>query len=398
MDALTVTNKPTASTCVGAPTNGISGAKPLLRILHLAHCSVPRAVVIGSLLSGLALGGCGGDSSAPSAPLDASQTFWALEVNYHGVNMATVAPYNTVQLHTVALNPTGDSLPGVGQPTYSTSDSSVSVSPTGLVTAHFATSDKPALVLVSKQYQGITLQDTVIVKVTDTLPQYPLATFQFEMRNGVPISALGDGEQPVTIRATTTTGQVVCDSISCPLALHYTSANPTIALFSHDPFTKATLSLRNPGHTFLTASTWYYGTVWSDTLTFTVNYRSHAEVQAFIVNNRIMYSAPSSIVLGVGADVTFGCSATVGCNTPIDIIFDDPSAADTASSSLFGGFIIEPPTGSGNIDAFGGDSATFANLFALARSRRFLKPGRYHYHSTVLPSDTNTILVLPGVQ
>jgi hypothetical protein len=216
------------------------------------------------------------------------------------------------------------------------------------------------------------------------------------MRGGVPVSGMFDDPR-VTIRVTTTTGQVVCDSISCPLALHYTSANPAIAYFNYPlqlrGFTTSTLRTLNPGRTLLTASTWYYGTTWSDTLTFTVNYRSHADIFMQIANNRVTYNSPPTLVIGVGADVSFYYVDTTGCNPSVDIVFDDPSAADTASSDFYGYFITGPPTGSGNIDAFCGVGA-----FDGIRTRRFLKSGQYHYHSTVLPSDTNTILVLQGVQ
>jgi hypothetical protein len=356
-----------------------------------------RAIVIGSLLSGLALLGCDGDGSGPAAPLDASHTFWALQVNYHGVNMATAAPYNTLQLHTVALNINGDSLSGWGDPIYSTSDSAVSVSPTGLVTAHFATVRKPTMVFVTKQYQGVTLWDTVMIAVTDTIPQHPLATFKFEMPGGVPSASLDASSVPVTIRATTTTGDTMCDSVACPLALHYTSANPAVAQTSYrkDQFSTNSLSLSNPGRTFLTASTWYYGTVQSDTLTFTVTRHASAYVDVQTLNNRVHFQTAPILVLDVGSVVSFGCFADDHCTTPIDIVFDDPLVADTASARFVGGgIVVGPPTGTGNIEAFGGDSISPVGFALAFRARRFSRPGKYHYHSTVLPSDTNTILIV----
>jgi hypothetical protein len=257
------------------------------------------------------------------------------------------------------------------------------------------------MVHVTKQYQGVTLRDAVMIAVSDTIPQHPLATFTFEMRGGVPSASLDATGLPVTIRATTTTGDTVCDSVVCPLALHYTSANPAIAQIAYpvNRFSTNLLNLSNPGRTFLTASTWYYGTVWSDTLTFTVMPHASVVVGVQTLNNRVHFQAAPILVLGVGAKVSFGCFAEGDCTTPIDIVFDDPSVADTASAS-FGaaGTILGPPTGTGNIEAFGGDSAFSVGFAPVFRARRFSKPGKYHYHSTVLPSDTNTILIVQDVQ
>jgi hypothetical protein len=107
--------------------------------------------------------------------------------------------------------------------------------------------------------------------------------------------------------------------------------------------------------------------------------------------------------LGVGATINFvapGChglsDGPVG--VPVDVTFDNPAAVDTATSydpsqASLGSL---PPNGSGNIAAFACDTIndTTCNIDAnMFRSRRFPVAGIYHYHSSLYPSDTFTIII-----
>src|SRR5690348_13021390 len=90
---------------------------------------------VGVVLLGLVgVLGCGHDTTGP-APRDPTTLLWQLDVNHQAVTLATVAPYDTVQLVATPRALGGAPLAGAVV-TYRTTDAtSVVVSPTGLVTA-----------------------------------------------------------------------------------------------------------------------------------------------------------------------------------------------------------------------------------------------------------------------
>jgi hypothetical protein len=149
-----------------------------------------------------------------------------------------------------------------------------------------------------------------------------------------------------------------------------------------------------------------------DSVVFTVGYRIYDHV--FILLATVLgvltlgFQAPKVLILGVGATINFiapGCNATdryIGKKYPVDITFDNPTLVDTASSydptSLYGS-AKSPPTGNGNIAAFACDvdSTTGKCVYPanadMFRARSFPVAGTYHYHSSLYPSDTFTIII-----
>jgi hypothetical protein len=124
------------------------------------------------------------------------------------------------------------------------------------------------------------------------------------------------------------------------------------------------------------------------------------------------------VILGVGATVNF-CN---GSTQPLDIVFDNTANVDTASCVVSISFINQgardtaaPPTGSGNIPAFGGvftadttinssggvvdtviritTTGTGPEYAANCAARRFTKPGTYRYHNSLFPADTFTLVI-----
>lgn len=344
-------------------------------------------VLVLSLLEGSILG-CGSDTTGP-APLSANQAYWALQLNYQAVNMATVAPADTVRLIATPLNVAGTPLMGLGSATFQTSDSTVTVDSTGLMTAHFATQGQPTPVSVSLKAQGITLTDTVLVQVSDTIPHHALATFSMQPAPGDSAKRtldLATFTWPVT--ATDAARNIICNSIPCPLLVSYTSSNPLVATIDNTGMVTAS----DTGHVVFTAATWAYGVAKRDSVAFTIGYRlDYLMYVADAGSSFVMFLAPKNIVLGVGATVTFVCAPPrfgprFRCTSPIDVVFDDSAAVDTATDDIFGA----PPTGTGNIPAFGADSVNPHND---VRARRFPVAGTYHYHSSVLASDSKAFII-----
>ena len=359
------------------------------------HRSLRCAGVVLSILigEGVVLS-CSGDTTAP-VPRSPAQTYWALQLNQYALNLDLTHADSTFQLTAVALNALGTSLTGNDSTVhYSTNDSSVEVSPTGLVVARFTTTQ--ATVYASLTLQNITLTDTVLVQVTQTPPPSPIRTFSMQPAPGDSAKRANNGldddhfEWPVT--ATTVAGGTVCNANACTLLVHYTSSNPAIATI--DPTTGG-VTLINTGQLFFSATTWAYGVALRDSVAFTVGYSTiytnHLTVAENLGVTTVNFSAPKTLILGVGAVVTFWNQSP----KPVDVVFDHPAAVDSASVNYF--FQI-PPTGGGNIVSFGGDTTSlipeipYLNMDNFV-ARRFSVPDTLRYHSSLFPSDTNELVI-----
>ena len=364
-------------------------------------------VILGtaSVISGATIG-CGHDTTGPG-PVGAAQAYWALQVNQHAVNLALTQSYNTAQLTATPVNAAGTPLAGFGPVTYTATDSMVTVSPTGLVVAHFPTSI-PSRVIVSLQAQGVTLADTVFIQVTQTPPSSPLTTFSMQpLSTDSAKRALdfngGQGPGSFNWPATVTdqAGDTVCSQNSCSVLVYYHSSNPLIA--SIDPQTGA-VALNDTGHVVFTATTLAYGVARTDSVVFRIGYSLNPVIPITIATLlgilTLGFAGPKKLILGVGAVVTF-CNGGVvipalAPNPRADVAFDDSAAVDSASCTIAGHALAPPDnTTGGNIPVFGGDPANIGfgsfNNANNCRSRRFRTPGTYHFHSTLFPSETVTV-------
>lgn len=298
--------------------------------------SLRLVAVLGSIVLG-----CSGDTTGP-APLPAARAFWALELNARAVNLALTAPYNTVQLSATARTVAGTLVPDVGSIHYSDPDSSVAVNSTGLVTAHFVTARTN--VVVTATVQGVTLTDTVLIRVTPTPLSAPLATFSIQPRpdgiDSAKFAVYGTqytdplGNSPpsprLSVYATIATGDAatdtVCNVMACPLLVSFSSSDSTIATVDQSGY----ISPLYPGHVTFYVTTLAYGVSKQDSLPFVIGYPIDNSDCKILVHSRaavgsltsVLYFAPNTITCGVGAQMIL-----INLNSePIDLVFDDSTA------------------------------------------------------------------------
>lgn len=347
----------------------------------------PEAMVLlalGSTLAGLL--GCGSDTTGP-APLAPGAAYWTLQFNHRAVNLALTAPYDTVLLHAAALTATGTPLAGAGAVTYTTSDSALHVDSTGLVRARYTTNGATAHVIATLTAQGVTLTDTALFQVTDTVPHYPLATFSIQVnpndvdalqRTVVPVDWSGNdntGSFLIPVYITDTHGDSLCTVANtfgspCPLLVSWTTSDPTMATFD----ALGDLQPHNLGQVTIYASVLAYGVARQDSLRLTIGYPTNPIVNAIVavwatppgsVTPMLTFS-PSTETIGVGGGVVFFNSDSTDS---MDVVFDD----STAVSGLYGdpGGNI-PPMTTNTPDPSGASGAAF---------RKFPIAGIYTYHS-----------------
>jgi hypothetical protein len=369
------------------------------RSCSLRGSQLPVLLGLGVMGSGVL--SCAGDTTTGPPPGTATQAFWQVQLNQHAINLALTAPEDTIRLTATPVTETGTPLQGVGTPTFRASDSTVTVNPLGLVTAHYITTQ--SLVIATLTVQGVTLTDTAFIQVTATPPANALATFSLQpapgdsAKRGVNTRAFN-----WNVTATNTAGQTICsNTVACPLLVYYRSSNPYVAGIQSD--LNGFVYAQDTGHVVFTATTWAYGVAMRDSVAFTEGYPAATEIGIDVSpQNGVMsisFNAPKRLILGVGAVVQFQDDSP----QPVDVVFDSSAAADTASSLIINEqtFLPEnvPPTGSGNIAAFGGDTSyvyitdQYDNNTDDNRARRFHVPGTYRYHSTLFPSDTSEFVI-----
>lgn len=292
------------------------------------------AMSVGSVL------GCSGDTTGPT-PLSASQAYWALRLNYHAVNLATTSPSNIVQLAAAALNAAGDTLAGAGAARYSVNDSSVTVSPTGLVTAHFATPGQPTQIIASLRLQGVTLFDTAFVQVTDTAPQQPLSAFSLQPAAGdsakCAFPTFGGVCATLPVYATDVPGDTLLNASTHLLLVYFTSSDPTVATIDRST---GDITAVDTGRVTFYATTLAYGVVKRDSLHYVIGNVLFAGVAVspeFPLGSRlpVFVFGPPTLTVGVGASVLMIVSGDVVLADTIDVVFDD-STAVTGAAQLNG--------------------------------------------------------------
>lgn len=314
------------------------------------------AAIFGTLL------GCRGDLDAPKPIPGPSQVYWALSLDYHALNLSTVAPYDTIRLVATARAATGEALPSRGAVVFTSSDDSkIRVSPDGLVQA--VAPGAGVQVIATLRQGNITHADTALLNVTGDSNPPALASLSIH-------PAPSDSAKraccldiyPWPVSATDASGQPIPD-----LAVACQSSDPTIVMIV--PSCGLIMILR-PGRVTLTANTLAYGVPKADTVLFTVGYSLAASLDL---------SQP----LGTDTIAAGGFVRWINQTARLaDVTFDDPTN------------VVEDPAcecGSGNIAPFG--SADLNDFAATYRSRVFPVPGTYHYHSNALNTG-GTIVVI----
>ena len=279
-------------------------------------------VVVGSVV----LAGCGSDNPT-TAPVAANQLYWALHFNWNAVTMALAAPYDTVQLTAAAVNAAGAPLSGNDTVHYKALDSSVTVSPTGLITAHYLTSQSK--VAASLTVAGVTLTDTAYIQVTDAPFSAPFASLSIQAQpDGLDSAkiamdrswAIYQGNGYIPVYATIATGSVATDTVcdvnnyGCPFLIHWSTSDPTIATVDQ----YGDLSTIAFGHVTIYASALVYGVGKRDSLPFSVEYPCFEaiSVHATGVTRQTLFLS-STPQIGVGCKVTI----TNYVNESVQVVF-----------------------------------------------------------------------------
>jgi hypothetical protein len=350
-------------------------------------------MALGAVISAI---GCGGDNA--TAPiLDEAHAYWTLQLNENAVVLALTAPYDTIQLTATPLSALGTPIERNGSVTYRATDSSVTVSPTGLVTAHYVTRVNRTTDIIAAlrdSVQGVTHEDTVRFVVTAT-PNPPV-TFSMQPADGDSAKRPLNTSFAWPVRSTNAAGTSLCSTTRCTLSVNYRSSNPAVADINAK--TGAVSTTKDTGQVVFTARTRAYGVSLRDSVIFRIGFMTKFNI---IVGKRdgTFFSSPiflpKSITLGVGSVVNFliiggndnGDQVPVYMNGtgPVTITFTKPETVDSAADIFFGSF-----TGSGNV-SFDCDSVanpTCASPDEFSKARRFPIPGTYEVHYSVFPADT----------
>ena len=303
--------------------------------------AIMRRLLAGGI-GGALLMGCGSDSTGPT-PSSSPDALWSAPLNWHTVNLALQSPYDTAQLTAVPQTATGTPLTIAGGVTYSSADSTVTVSTTGLVTAHYRTSN--TLVIARATVGNVTVADTAVIQVVDSAPVSPVATLSIQPRaDGLMVAhtTVTDFSDTTVVRvyATLANGDSVCtgDVAGCPaLLVSLSSSNRTVALIGTDGF--GIVDPRQVGRTTFNASTLAYGVALRDSLPFSIGYPSGVGVNVFVHGTGAQtipylygddYNHPST--MSVGGNITFynttgqqlETSAPYQTETIVNVVDDDP--------------------------------------------------------------------------
>jgi hypothetical protein len=358
-----------------------------------------------SLLA-LAVAGCSSpDLSGPTSQAPAELP-WSLTLSAHAITLDTGAPYDTLQLAAVAQTLEGAPIAGGPAPVFTSSDSSVRVSTTGLLTARAEA--RNVRIVATGVYGGIRVADTAYVNVT----------------------TLGTPTRPQALRIQTGPGDdatIPKQSAYTPFyAPYYKTVYVSVRNAGGAQLTDAMVALKAPDttkayffatgrasyvtadtavdvgiptypltgeHITLSASATVYGVALRDSLQLTI---TEPVLFIYTVTEKTApgHTAPAFTVgptqeaqsIAAGGWVLWFNKAS--SSDSLDVVFDDPSAA---SADMVMPFLQERLPG--NIAPFAQAAGT-TNPFAGGgfRSRQFLRPGRFRWHSERL-SVSGTVVV-----
>ena len=317
------------------------------------------------------------DSLVAPQPNTTSTQYWALTLNYHALTMSTTSPYDTLRLIATPRDVNGNVLTGLGAPTYSSSDlKNVQVDSSGLV--HALGSTSMALVTVTVSNGTYSLADTAYVNVTNVTNPSPLVSLSIQPVPPDSAEEAFDVVRQLPLIALDSAG----DTLS-GLLVYYHSVDRTKTTV--DP----TLGLVQgvyPGQvSLLTASATVYGVTKVDSLHYVIGWPLNEYIRiasGILVAGKLVEGFdPSLIKLSPGGVVAWFNDAG---NAPIDVVFDDSTAADSALGSYWcsPAYVAAYPwlCAAGNIAAFATDSTIPASGI---RVRAFPQVGSQRFHSTL---------------
>lgn len=324
---------------------------------------------------------CASDTLAPPRPAaDASHLYWSLELDHHAVTLSTVPPYDTLRLVATARNVHGEEIIDVPEVAFTSGDlDRVQVDSDGVL--HAVAPISKVAVAATLTIGDITHTDTVVVHVTSASAPPVLESISIHPAPGDSAKFSLTGTFLVPSRSLTAVAKDTAEHPITGLSVHYASLDPTTATI--DPVSGKITPLHVGPVTF-TASATAYGITRADTLPFTIGLPLNGlvEVRPGIGGGGDVppVFAPTTLVVGVGADVAFTWNDVTA--PPTDVTFDYPD--DVKQDDLLCLFLA-PVLGSaavcggGNIAEFPRD--TSAGLNRNLRFRQFPEAGTYHYHS-----------------
>lgn len=346
------------------------------------------------------------EASNPVQPVPA-ETYRALTLRSHAITMSTEAPYDTLQLVATARSGLGTPLAGAPAPTFITTDSSVRVSPTGLLTARAVRSN--VLVIAALTYQGVRLADTAMITVTDVAAPQIVDHLVIQPQSGtdatLPIPTFvsliygANGNKRLDVEVQDASGATISEALialttSTPLSATFpgsplgaqsvttvTTSGPVVVAF--DP------AKSRPGLVTVSADATIYGVTVRDSLVVTLRDPVLAvlEIGKETVTGNTPGSTWTHYTVLPSRPVTIGVGGFVWWVnfTPdsLDVVFDDPATA-TADVNVLN-------SGGGNIPPFVGCPGVLDHCLNAA-SRQFLQSGTVQFHS-VKTGISGTIIV-----
>jgi hypothetical protein len=393
---------------------------------RLIASPVPRLCRTSLMISvmGLTLMSCSSDAGIGTSTL-LTDPYGSLDLNVHTVTLSTLAPYDTVQLVATPHTLSGAVFPTSATATFTTKDTSITVSASGIVQAHSVTSVATGTFVVATltdpQHQ-ITHTDTVFISVTDTIPPSPLATLQIKRTPGDSSKIAVFHGYPVDtlfLVATGNNGEDARSWLASTLALQFTSSDPNTATVTTTvlratathPVAEAVGLVKGvrPGKVTIAIKTSYYGVTQVDSIPITIGNPIKANVSTTPMppstvggDYRLVFT-PSTVTIGVGGTVIFAqtLNGAVKVSLPMDVVFDDSTAAQPSSLPVSQ---LQALNGSGNIAPLPSPYLYTPNvsinpacrgtsiLELCQAARSFPRAGIYHFHSALYGS-TGTIVV-----
>lgn len=327
----------------------------------------------------------------PADPLS-NNPYLTLRLNTRAAIMSTVAPYDTLQLIATPYDASGAVLSTRGTVTYSTTDTAVTVSASGLV--HALTTSPGAYIVAKLQdpASNITHMDTAFIVVTDQAPSSPLATFAIQPLPGdstrLGVTNISFPLDTIVVGATDGHG----NDITPNLLIQYTSSDSNVASVS--PL--GVVTGNRLGTVTIVATTTYYGIAKRDSVRLTITDPVLGHVMLLRQNKLasdgtpVFGFGPASLTIGAGGTVVFGFNLVSPTLGVLDVVFDDPSAVQPSPLSMT---VTNASTEAGNIAPIPQPSldSLFAKcidvmhfeygFYLCQAARAFPTPGTYHYHS-----------------
>jgi hypothetical protein len=350
------------------------------------------ARTIGALaICGVAsLAACGSDTQGLDPSIQASHLLAAVHLEYNAYNLATDAPYDTVQLHLAGVSGTGASM---DEPvTYSVANpAAVEISATGLLHALLPVTN--TIVRASMTKNGITLTDSAYVTVISGSPTQRLAQIALQLNPGdsAKIAAGGLGLRAKSLRLI----RADANGVNMPtLTVTLTSSDQSVAKIVQSGNNASVTPQQRPGQIMLAVSTYAYGVGLRDSLSFLVGWPIGAYISVYSAfrtgtTQSYLNFNPGQLTVGMGACVIWYNPQT----TAVSLVFDDTTGVRAPAPGLCASYSTSDPNG-GNVAAFGTQYDANGALVYLSnyRARSFPVAGVYTYRS---PTDgtSGTIVV-----